>query len=67
MTLSRLSLTNFQKHERLALDLDPRLTSIAGDSDRGKSAVLRALAWLCLNSFPTRDAPATGPIPSRRR
>lgn len=49
MPLLRLILRNFQRHERLSLPLDPKVTTIIGDSDSGKSAVLRALRWVCRN------------------
>lgn len=47
--LTRLCLVNFQKHRRLDVELSPAVTTIAGPSDTGKSAVLRALRWLALN------------------
>ncbi|RJQ31174.1 MAG: hypothetical protein C4589_02020, partial [Peptococcaceae bacterium] len=40
---------NFQSHEYTEIDLSPGLTVIIGESDRGKSAVIRALRWLFLN------------------
>ena len=49
MTLTRLVLRNFQCHRKLEVDLDEYCTTIVGPSDRGKSAVLRALRWLCTN------------------
>lgn len=55
MPLQRLRLRNFQAHENLVIDLDPEVTTIVGRSDAGKSAVLRALRWLCLNR-PQGDA-----------
>jgi len=47
--IERLTLTNFQCHERKEIDLDSRITTIVGRSDIGKSAILRALRWVCLN------------------
>lgn len=47
--IERLILENFQPHERVAVDLDPLVTTLVGPSDVGKSAVLRGLRWLCLN------------------
>jgi DNA repair protein SbcC/Rad50 len=44
-----LVLSNFQAHTDLRIDLDPCVTVVVGPSDRGKSAILRALRWLCLN------------------
>lgn len=33
MTIERLELTDFQRHERLDLRLDPGITTIVGPSD----------------------------------
>lgn len=53
--LERLRIQNFQCHERLQVDLDPAVTTIVGPTDSGKSAILRALRWVCLNQ-PAGDA-----------
>lgn len=45
----KLILRNFQIHEYLEVDLSQPITSIVGPSDIGKSAILRALKWLCFN------------------
>jgi hypothetical protein len=42
---------NFQAHEKLRVDFDPHVTTIVGSSDIGKSAIIRALRWVCQN-FP---------------
>jgi DNA repair ATPase RecN len=55
VSLTRLSLRNFQAHARLDIDLDPLVTVLVGESDIGKSSILRALRWLCLNQ-PSGDA-----------
>jgi exonuclease SbcC len=47
--LERLTLRNFQVHEKLDLELDPACTTIVGPTDSGKSAVIRGLRWLCEN------------------
>lgn len=47
--LTSIHIKDFQAHASLTVPLDPRITTIVGASDRGKSAVLRALRWLCLN------------------
>lgn len=47
--LESLILRDFQRHEKLRIDFDSRVTTIVGPSDVGKSAVIRALHWLCLN------------------
>lgn len=40
--IRRIVLRNFQNHRRLRIDLDPRVTTVVGPSDAGKSAVVRA-------------------------
>lgn len=47
--LESLTLRNFQRHRRLTVRFDPRVTVLTGPSDAGKSAVLRALRWIMLN------------------
>lgn len=47
--IEQLSITNFQAHQSLTVDFDPQITTIIGPSDVGKSAILRALRWACLN------------------
>lgn len=47
--IERLNITNFQCHQSLSLDLCPGVNVIAGTSDVGKSAVLKALLWLITN------------------
>lgn len=44
-----LRVKNFQRHVSLRLKLDPHVTTIVGPSDVGKSALLRAVKWACLN------------------
>lgn len=53
--LESLQIQNFQCHSRLRIVLDPAVTTIVGDSDRGKSAIIRALRWVTTN-VPTGDA-----------
>lgn len=48
--LKSLHLKDFQAHKKLSVQLAPGITTIKGPSDVGKSAVLRALRWLCLNA-----------------
>lgn len=48
--LEKIKLANFQAHKSLVLELDA-LTTIVGPSDTGKSAILRALRWACLNDL----------------
>lgn len=44
----RLELINFQCHKKLILNLD-RITTFVGPSDSGKTAILRAIDWVCFN------------------
>lgn len=67
MSLSRLRIQNFQKHEDLDIELDPLITVLVGPSDAGKSSALRALRWICLNqprgaNFKRRQAPKDQPV-----
>ena len=55
MSLESLTLRNFQTHEFFRVDFDPRITVIVGPTNSGKSSLLRALRWVCLNQF---DGPA---------
>lgn len=50
-----LTLENFQAHKKLTVQLDPKVTVVVGPSDAGKSAVIRALTWVMLNT-PSGDA-----------
>lgn len=45
----KLTIENFQSHAHTEIDFSPGLTVIVGESDRGKSAVVRALRWLFFN------------------
>lgn len=47
--IRKLIIKNFQKHQDLTLKLDPKVTTIVGDNDAGKSAIIRALRWLVFN------------------
>lgn len=47
--IRELDIENFQSHKRTALRLAPTLTALVGTSDSGKSAILRAFAWLATN------------------
>lgn len=46
--ITKLRLRNFQCHEDLRLKLDA-VTTIIGNSDRGKSSILRGLRWVLTN------------------
>ena len=49
MKIKRIILHNIQKHEHLDLTFDKNLTAITGESDQGKSSILRALGWVLFN------------------
>src|SRR3990167_1552672 len=51
----RLRLQGFQKHADLKVVLDSKITTFVGESDKGKSSILRALRWVCLNEAPAGD------------
>lgn len=48
--IESLQLTNWQNHKDRFFELDP-ITVFVGENDTGKSAILRALRWLCLNEW----------------
>jgi exonuclease SbcC len=63
--IQTIQLNNFQKHKDLRLNLEPGLNIISGASDTGKSAVIRALRYVCLHevlpkSFTTHGETHTG-------
>ena len=49
MPIKSLDIKNFQAHKELHLDLSKNIVTITGESDRGKSAILRSLIWLATN------------------
>jgi len=49
MYISKIEIKNFQCHEYLHLDLQPGVNAIIGESDKGKSAIIRAIRWLFFN------------------
>lgn len=51
MKIKYLKLVNFQAHEKRLVKFSPGITTIVGPSDRGKSAIIRALQWVCLNAI----------------
>lgn len=55
MPVETIHLKNFQAHGDRKLVLSPRINVITGPTDAGKSAVLRALRWACLNDFSGDD------------
>lgn len=47
--IKKVIIDNFQSHEYSELDFDLGLNIIVGQSDKGKSAVLRAIKWVLYN------------------
>lgn len=52
--IEKIILTNFKVHKSTALKLGPKVTTIVGPSDAGKSTVVQALKWAALN-YPSGD------------
>ena len=50
--LEKLSLRNFQTHVRFDVELSPSINVFVGESDAGKSSILRALKWVCTGQAP---------------
>lgn len=53
--LKSIKIFNFQSHKHTEMKLSPGINALAGNSDCGKSAVLRSLCWGILNT-PSGDA-----------
>lgn len=49
--LRAIQLTNFQCHSSKVIHFDPAVTVLVGANGIGKSAVIRALEWVCFNSW----------------
>ena len=47
--IKQLQLKRFQSHDDATLDFRPGVNMIVGESDKGKSAILRALRWVIFN------------------
>ena len=47
--LEKISIKNFQSHKATSMELSPLVNTLQGNSDCGKSAVMRALGWLLFN------------------
>ena len=52
--IKKLKIENFQSHEDTELNLHPGVNVFTGNSDCGKSAIMRALIWAITNN-PTGD------------
>lgn len=53
--IDRLIIRNFQPHKKLDISFDPKVTTIIGASDSGKSSIIRALLWILTNK-PSGDS-----------
>lgn len=53
--LQSLTVRNFQAHRYRKIRFDPYLTCIIGKTDRGKSALVRALRWIAENRPSGKD------------
>lgn len=53
--IQHIELKNFQSHDDTVLDFHPGINVIVGESDTGKSAIMRALIWL-INNRPSGGA-----------
>lgn len=53
--LTKLTLYNFQCHEKFILEFDPSVTFLLGSSDVGKSAIFRSLEWIMDNRISGDD------------
>lgn len=47
--IENITIKNFQSHAKFKIDFDPNITTIIGPNDTGKTAIIRALRWLCFN------------------
>ncbi|MGD9157022.1 MAG: AAA family ATPase [Desulfobacteraceae bacterium] len=47
--IKSIQLNNLQSHENTSLDLHPGINAIRGESDQGKTAILRGLYWVITN------------------
>jgi len=50
LNINRIKLINFQKHSNLELSLTPNVNVIIGNTDSGKSCVIRSLRWILFPS-----------------
>ena len=50
--IESVRLRNFQKHQNLIVEFSKHVTSIIGDTDAGKSSILRAIRWVATDRPP---------------
>lgn len=55
MHIHRLHIENFQNHRDTTLCFSPGLNVIVGEAEKGKSSIIRAIAWLFFNHPPGAD------------
>lgn len=60
MHITCLHVENFQNHRNTRLSFSPGLNVIVGEAEQGKSALIRALAWLFFNQPPGADFRRSG-------
>lgn len=53
--ITRISIRNFQSHKKTDIDFHPNVNVFVGQSDRGKTAILRAIGWIRVNK-PSGDS-----------
>lgn len=54
MGISKAEVINFQSHEKTVLDFSEKMNVLFGDSDQGKSSVIRSIKW-CIQNRPNGD------------
>jgi DNA repair exonuclease SbcCD ATPase subunit len=59
MYFTRIELENFQKHKHLVVDLTDKVNVLWGESDAGKSCIIRAITWVVYNE-PKKDVRRQG-------
>ena len=47
--IQKIEIQNFQSHKHTVIDFDKGVNVITGESDNGKSAILRAIRWVIEN------------------
>ena len=50
LMITKIELKNFQSHKNTVLEFDKGINVICGETDNGKSAVIRAIRWVVENS-----------------
>lgn len=53
--IAKVEIENYQSHKKTAMEFVPGTNVIIGESDAGKSAIFRAINWIC-NNRPMGDA-----------